>query len=124
VVHPAAHGLLEGVRDPTRKVEEFDGWTCFLKGGITSILEAMVTQGGFVVHFNRKVTKVRRNKGSFKVNFEEVRYDENGARSVFRGVESFKTVVSGMSSQEFVNIYNKGYKIRQSLCVAMPASGW
>jgi len=101
----------------TNNEDTFDGSLYMLKGGLTSMLDAMVAQGDLKVHFNREVTKVvlvkKKTVSFFKVYFKQVKYNRKGERKVSRGMQRFDRVISGMSSQQFVRIYNKGNNIGQ-----------
>jgi len=104
------------LRDPV----EFDGWLYLLKGGITSLCDAMISQGYLNINFNREVVKVQHvgkiGRQFFKVHYKQVKY-ENNEKVVEKGVEEYDRIISGMSSQEFVNIYSRGAAIEDSfLC--------
>jgi len=105
-------GVLTRMREP----ENFEGWIYVIKRGMTGLLDLIVSKADLNVLFQRKVAKVKSiNEGNyhyFEVYFEQVKY-KNGKKKVTDGVERFDRVISGMSSQEFVQIYNKNREISQ-----------
>mmetsp|Transcript_63801 Transcript_63801/g.73372 ORF Transcript_63801/g.73372 Transcript_63801/m.73372 type:complete len:603 (+) Transcript_63801:313-2121(+) len=105
-------GVLTQMREPGN----FDGWPYVIKRGMDGLLNLMVSKADLSVLFQRKVTKVKSinegNRHYFEVYFEQVEYN-NGKKKVTDGVERFDRVISGMSSQEFVQIYNKSREINQ-----------
>jgi len=115
-------GILTQMQEP----ENFDGWMYGLKRGMAGLLNLMISKANLNVLFQRKVTKVKRinegNRHYFEVYFEQVEY-KNGKKKVTNGVERFDRVISGMSSQEFVQIYNKSRKISQPF-LCRHASTW
>jgi len=135
-------GIIGGNKDDVN----FVGGLYILEGGIPKMLDNMVTTQNLDVTLNREVIKVvhveEEDSSFFEVYYKENdnsnrklakkskgKGDKKNGKDAKKGkkeplkMERFDRVISGMSSQKFVTIYNKGEEIQQP-CLCREECVW